>query len=66
MSADAYLSHTVHDLPASFVFQPGGSVRDRVARAVKMGVVKVIAGPTMCHVSIDIQRPYYRAVQEAE
>lgn len=64
MPADAYLTHTVRDLPSSFVFQPGGRLRGKVERAVQMGVVKVIAGPTLCHVIVDIQRPYYRAIQE--
>lgn len=62
MSADAYLTHTVHDLPAAFVFQPDGKLRDKVAHAVTLGVARVIAGPTACHVEVDIRRPYYRAL----
>lgn len=62
MKADAYLPVWVHDLPIAFAMQPGGALRDNVRRAVDMGVVRVIAGPTQCHVMVDIKRPYYRAL----
>lgn len=60
--ADAYLPVIVKNLPAAFVFQPGGMLRDKVMRAVRMGVVRVIAGPTSAHLIIDIKRPYCRAL----
>ena len=49
-------------LPASFVFQPDGQLREKVARSRDMGVTRVIAGPERCHLIIDIKRPYYRAL----
>lgn len=58
--ADAYLPVWITDLPAQFVFQPGGMLRLRVAEAVASGVVKVVAGPERCHVRVDIKRPYWR------
>lgn len=57
--ADAYLPVIVEDLPASFVFQPDGAVRQAI-RLMPPGLVKVIAGAEKCHVIIDIKRPYYR------
>ena len=57
--ADAYLPVIVKDLPANFVFQPDGAVRQAI-RSMPSGVVKVIAGAEKCHVIIDIKRPYYR------
>ena len=57
-----YLKTRVEDLPASFVFQPDGMLRDKVRRAVDMGVAKVIAGPTQCDVVVDMKRPYTRAL----
>jgi len=62
MTADAYLPVTVHDLPASFVFQPDGALRDKVRRSVAMGVTRVIAGPELVDVIVDVRRPYYRGV----
>jgi len=59
---DAYLPVIVTDLPSQFAFQPDGALREKVRRAVDMGVVKVIAGPLACHIVIDIQRPYCRAI----
>lgn len=60
MMADAYLPVWVMDLPAVFVFQPGGLLRRPVAEAVASGAVKVVAGPERCHVRVDIKRPYWR------
>lgn len=62
MKADAYLSEIVYDLPASFVFQPDGALRDKVARAISMKAVRVIAGPEKVHVVLNIRRPYYRGL----
>lgn len=68
MAADAYLPVWVDDLPAEFVFQPGGLMRMRLKCAAKVGVVKrVIAGPERCHVLVDIKRPYCRpSVEDAQ
>ena len=60
--ADAYLQTWLHHIPASMVFQPGGRLRENVRHAVDQKVVRVIAGPTACHVRIDTQRPYFRAI----
>ena len=60
--ADAYLPEWLHHIPADMVFQPGGRLRENVRHAVDQKVVRVIAGPTACHVSIDIRRPYFRAL----
>ena len=60
--ADLYLPVTVTDLPAKFVFQPDGAMREKVSRAVTMGVVRVIAGAEKCNVVVDIKRPYFLAV----
>ena len=60
--ADAYLPIWVYDLPASWAFQHGGALRDNVRHAVSLGVTKVIAGPTRCHLRIDVRRPYFRPV----
>ena len=57
-----YLPVTVTDLPASFVFQPDGAMREKVSRALSMKVVRVIAGAEKCNVVVDIKRPYYHAV----
>ena len=57
-----YIPVTVTDLPASFVFQPDGAMRENVARAVSMGVVRVIVGAEKCNVVVDIKRPYFRPV----
>jgi hypothetical protein len=57
-----YLPVTVHDLPSQYAFQPDGKLRDKVRHAVDMKVVRVIAGPEKCHVIIDVQRPYHRAI----
>lgn len=62
MSADAYLPHWLHRVPCQHVFHPGGRLRENVYHAVKQKVVRVIAGPLECHVMIDVQRPYFRAV----
>ena len=66
MSAAAYLPVLVSDLPATFVFQPDGALREKIRRAIDMGCVKVIAGPTACHAIIDVKRPYLRAIREGE
>lgn len=63
--ADAYLPVWVYDLPAEFCFQPDGRLLEAVARAVHMGVVRVIAGATAAHVMVDVKRPYFRAIPEA-
>ena len=55
-----YLPVTVTDLPAKFVFQPDGAMREKVSRAVTLGVVRVIAGAEKCNVVVDIKRPYFR------
>ena len=57
-----YLPVTVTDLPAEFVFQPDGAMRENVSRAVTIGVVRVIAGAEKCNVVVDIKRPYFRVV----
>ena len=57
--ADAYLTVTVRDLPVGAVFF-NGALRPNVAEYVRQGVVKVVAGPEQCHVTIDIRRPYNR------
>lgn len=54
-----YLPVIVTNLPANFVFQPDGAVREKVSRAVALKVVRVIAGAEKCHVVVDINRPYY-------
>lgn len=59
---DMLLPVVVENLPASFVFQPDGRLRDKVARARDVGVVRVIAGPEKCHVIVDVKRPYFRGV----
>jgi hypothetical protein len=59
MIADAYLSHTVRNIPTGMVFC-GGDLRPHVRHYVNQGVVRIIAGPEMVHVVIEIQRPYYR------
>ena len=64
--ADAYLPVIVESLPAAFVFQPGGQLRDKVRRSVQMGVTRVIAGPEKAHLIINIKRPYYRALPPKE
>ncbi|AUR02003.1 hypothetical protein PhaeoP88_04691 (plasmid) [Phaeobacter inhibens] len=57
--ADAYLKEVVRDLPIGLVVC-GRKLRPEVSSYVSQGVVQVIAGPEMCHVVIDIQRPYHR------
>lgn len=57
---DMLLPVTVRELPIRFAFQPDGQVRDKVFRAIKMGVVKIVAGPEKCHAVIDVKRPYFR------
>jgi hypothetical protein len=54
-----YLPVLVTDLPASFVYQSDGALREKVSRAVAIKVVRVIAGAEKCHVVVDIKRPYY-------
>jgi len=62
MKADMLLPVTVRNQPIWFAFQPDGVLRDKVRRAVSMGVVKVIAGPEQCHLIVDVKRPYYKPV----
>ena len=64
--ADAYLPHCVENLPAAFVFQPDGKMREKIARAVSLEVARVIAGPMQCHVIVDISRPYFRAIRSED
>jgi 5-methylcytosine-specific restriction endonuclease McrA len=59
-TADAYLSHTAHGLPASFVFTGEGNLRPAVRDYVQQGVVRVSSGPEVVSVTIDIRRPYHR------
>lgn len=54
-----YIPVAVADLPARFVFQPDGALRENISRAVAMKVVRVIAGAERCHVVVDTKRPYY-------
>ena len=58
-----YLPVLVTNLPASFVFQPDGALREKVSRAVALKVVRVIAGAEKCHVVVDVKRPYYYPVR---
>lgn len=58
--ADQYLPHVVFNLPISFVMNNDGTLRDAVRHYVRLGVVRVIAGPDRCHVVVDIRRPYWR------
>lgn len=60
MMADAYLPHTVYDVPVAWVIDSEGALFERVRHYVRQGVVRVIAGPEACHVIVDVQRPYYR------
>ena len=60
MMADAYLPHTVYDVPVVWVIDSEGALFERVRHYVRQGVVRVIAGPEACHVIVDVQRPYYR------
>ena len=60
MFAHSYHPVWVENLPARFVFQPDGMVREKIRRALDMKVVRVIAGPEACHVMVDVQRPYFR------
>jgi hypothetical protein len=58
--ADAYLPVWVHDLPAEFVFEASGRLRGGVEHYRRLGVVRVIAGPTECDLQVDLRRPYFR------
>ena len=58
--ADAYLPHTVHDVPTAWVIGADGALLECVSHYVRQRVVRVIAGPEFCHVIVDVQRPYYR------
>lgn len=60
MKADAYLPVWVHHLPVSQLFDLRGTLHESVQHYVKLGVVRVVAGPESCHLSIDVKRPYYR------
>ena len=60
MMADAYLPHTVYDVPVVWVIDSEGALFERVRHYVRQGVVRVIAGPEACHVIVDVQRPYHR------
>jgi hypothetical protein len=59
--ADMLLPVWVYNLPASFAFQPDGRLREKIA-ALPKGIVRVLAGPTECHVCVDVQRPYNRPI----
>lgn len=58
MDADMYLPVVVRNIPCVFIFQPDGRLRMSARKLVSMGVLRVIAGPTACHLSINIRRPY--------
>ena len=58
-TADAYLPVFVHDVSVDQIMI-AGQLRHPVRAYVDQGVVRVIAGPTHCHLVIDIQRPYFR------
>ena len=62
----ALLPVWVYGLPAEFVFQPDGGLREPVRRCIDKRVVRVIAGPTACHVMVDVKRPYNRQPFELE
>ena len=54
-----YLPEWFRDLPASFVFDENGRVRQRVADCQRQGVVmRIVAGPERVSLLIDIKRPY--------
>ena len=63
---DAMLPVWVYALPSAFAFQPDGALRGKVRSAVASGSCRVIAGPTECHVMIDVKRPYYRQMEAVE
>jgi hypothetical protein len=58
--ADAYLPHTVHDLPIPFAFEDSGRLRASFEHYQRQGVIRVIAGAEACHVVVDVRRPYSR------
>ena len=60
MSADAYLPHTVRDVPVGWLIGQDGAVYPGVAQYVAQGVVRIIAGPERAHCIIHVKRPYYR------
>lgn len=61
--ADAYLPVTVRDIPVDVVFDDTGAMRPNYAHAARLGVARIIAGPTLCDVVVDIRRPYYRPLR---
>lgn len=61
--ADAFLPVLFADLPAEFVFEHGGRLRWPFEHAQRQRVVRIIAGPTLCDVIVDIRRPYNRPPQ---
>lgn len=54
-----YLPIVVENLPAEMIFC-GRAVRPEVQAYMDQGVIKVIAGPELVHLAIDIKRPYVR------
>lgn len=66
MKPDMLLPVTVRNQPITFAVQPCGMLRDKVRRAVNMGVVRVIAGPEKCHIVVDVKRPYFRALPQSK
>lgn len=57
--ADAYLPHVVENVPCDWVLGHDGRPFPRIANYIQQGVVRVIAGPHLCHVVIDVRRPYF-------
>lgn len=48
----------VDELPADFVFE-GPRLQPAIEHHCRIGVIqRIIAGPTACHLLIDIRRPY--------
>lgn len=60
MKPDAYLKHTVYDVPVDWLIGHDGALHPRVSDYVRQGVVKVIAGPERAHCVIDVMRPYHK------
>lgn len=53
-----YLPITVYNMPVNQFIDDNGSLKPKVNELCNKGIVKIIAGPTKCHVVIDIKRPY--------
>ena len=61
--ADKYLPAVVRNVPAEWLFGRDGRLLPKVQRYRENEVVRVIAGPTLAHVVIDVKRPYDRPRQ---